>query len=244
MGRGASGLLCQDPRPSRPHPPYPPRRVTRAPRTSRASWQETASTAPTPSSQHVAAAVAFPYSDGGRRIRSAPCAGAPVTIGDFGCAGGANEMAPMALAIDTLRKRTSHRSRSFTPISRRTISARCSRSSPVPRATRPDGRTSTRGDRTHAVRTVAAGASTADRMVRHHAPLAEHRARGRSRSDLPEPGHRPGSGAPAPAVGGRLEPVPDRACPRARRRRRAGPRGGSVTARRPVGGRSIDAADR
>ena len=58
-------------------------------------------------SQHVAAAVAFPYLAAAAESVPLPSAGAPVTIGDFGCAGGANEMAPMALAIDTLRKRTS-----------------------------------------------------------------------------------------------------------------------------------------
>ncbi len=58
-------------------------------------------------SQHVAAAVAFPYLAAAAEAVPLPGAGAPVTIGDLGCAGGANEMAPMALAIDTLRKRTS-----------------------------------------------------------------------------------------------------------------------------------------
>ena len=58
-------------------------------------------------SQHVAAAVAFPYLAAAAESVPLPGAGAAVTIGDFGCAGGANEMAPMALAIDTLRKRTS-----------------------------------------------------------------------------------------------------------------------------------------
>ena len=55
--------------------------------------------------QHVAAEVAYPY-----LIRAAgeipgPQSSVPAVIGDFGCAGGANEMEPMGLAIDGLRSR-------------------------------------------------------------------------------------------------------------------------------------------
>ena len=57
-------------------------------------------------SQHVAAAVAYPYLTAAADSVPLPAGGVPMTIGDFGCAGGANEMTPMAMAIDTLRERT------------------------------------------------------------------------------------------------------------------------------------------
>ena len=57
-------------------------------------------------SQHVAAAVAYPYLTAAAESVPLPAGGVPMTIGDFGCAGGANEMTPMAMAIDTLRERT------------------------------------------------------------------------------------------------------------------------------------------
>jgi len=54
--------------------------------------------------QHAAASVAYPYLEAAVAALPVP-AGRPVVIGDFGCAGGANEMAPMALAIDGVRRR-------------------------------------------------------------------------------------------------------------------------------------------
>jgi len=53
--------------------------------------------------QHVAAAVAFPYLSAA--AAAVPISSAPVMIADLGCAGGANEMEPMALAIDALHGR-------------------------------------------------------------------------------------------------------------------------------------------
>jgi hypothetical protein len=53
--------------------------------------------------QHVAAAVAYRYLSAA--AEAVPISPATVTIGDLGCAGGANEMEPMALAIDALRTR-------------------------------------------------------------------------------------------------------------------------------------------
>jgi hypothetical protein len=53
--------------------------------------------------QHVAAAVAYPYLTAA--AQAVPLSPTPVTIGDLGCAGGANEMEPMALAVDALRAR-------------------------------------------------------------------------------------------------------------------------------------------
>lgn len=55
--------------------------------------------------QHAAASVAYPYLRAAAEEVPAPPAGSPLTIGDFGCAGGANEMEPMGLAIDALRRR-------------------------------------------------------------------------------------------------------------------------------------------
>jgi hypothetical protein len=52
--------------------------------------------------QHAAASVAYPYLTAAAQQIPAPSL---VTVGDFGCAGGANEMEPMALAVDTLRSR-------------------------------------------------------------------------------------------------------------------------------------------
>jgi hypothetical protein len=52
--------------------------------------------------QHAAASVAYPYLTAA--AQEVPT-DSPVTVGDFGCAGGANEMEPMALAVDTLRNR-------------------------------------------------------------------------------------------------------------------------------------------
>jgi hypothetical protein len=54
--------------------------------------------------QHAAASVAYPFLEAAAS-EVPPAAGRPLTIGDFGCAGGANEMAPMALAIDGIRRR-------------------------------------------------------------------------------------------------------------------------------------------
>jgi hypothetical protein len=55
--------------------------------------------------QHAAASVAYPYLAAAAGDAAAPVDGSPFTIGDFGCAGGANEMEPMALAIDGVRRR-------------------------------------------------------------------------------------------------------------------------------------------
>ena len=56
--------------------------------------------------QHVAAAVAYPYLE--RASADVPIEPArPIVIADLGCAGGANEMEPMARAIDVLRRRDS-----------------------------------------------------------------------------------------------------------------------------------------
>jgi hypothetical protein len=53
--------------------------------------------------QHVAAAVAYPYL--AAAAAAIPTSPSPLTIGDLGCAGGANEMEPMALAVGSLRGR-------------------------------------------------------------------------------------------------------------------------------------------
>jgi SAM dependent carboxyl methyltransferase len=53
--------------------------------------------------QHAAASVAYPYL--AAAAEEIPAAAALVTVSDMGCAGGANEMEPMALAVDTLRRR-------------------------------------------------------------------------------------------------------------------------------------------
>ncbi len=55
--------------------------------------------------QHAAASVAYPYLAAAAADVAVPSDGSPLTIGDFGCAGGANEMEPMALAVDGLRSR-------------------------------------------------------------------------------------------------------------------------------------------
>ena len=55
--------------------------------------------------QHAAASVAYPYLEAAAGAVPAPLARTPFTIGDFGCAGGANEMEPMAGAVATLRHR-------------------------------------------------------------------------------------------------------------------------------------------
>lgn len=53
--------------------------------------------------QHVAAAPGFPFlKRAARQIPIAP----PVVIGDFGCAGGRNELEPMRIAIAAVRKRS------------------------------------------------------------------------------------------------------------------------------------------
>ena len=54
------------------------------------------------SSQHVAAAPGFPILE--RAARAVPVQ-QPLVIGDFGCAGGRNELEPMRIAIRTLRER-------------------------------------------------------------------------------------------------------------------------------------------
>jgi hypothetical protein len=56
--------------------------------------------------QHAAASVAYPYLSEAAAEVPVPTDGTPLTIGDFGCAGGANEMEPMALAIDVVRDRS------------------------------------------------------------------------------------------------------------------------------------------
>jgi hypothetical protein len=53
--------------------------------------------------QHVASAVAYPYLTAA--AHAVPVSPTPLTIGDLGCAGGANEMEPMALVVETLRGR-------------------------------------------------------------------------------------------------------------------------------------------
>jgi hypothetical protein len=55
--------------------------------------------------QRAAAAPAFPFLERAAAEVPLPPPPAPLFIGDFGCAGGANEMQPMALAIAGLRKR-------------------------------------------------------------------------------------------------------------------------------------------
>jgi len=55
--------------------------------------------------QHAAASVAYPYLEAAAGAVPAPDAGTPLTIGDFGCAGGANEMEPMARAVAGFRQR-------------------------------------------------------------------------------------------------------------------------------------------
>jgi hypothetical protein len=55
--------------------------------------------------QHVAAAPGYPLLE--RAATAVPLGSRePAVVGDFGCAGGANEMEPVALAIDTLRRRS------------------------------------------------------------------------------------------------------------------------------------------
>jgi hypothetical protein len=55
--------------------------------------------------QHAAAEVAYPYL--GAAAAEVPLPESPLAavIGDFGCAGGANEMKPMGSAVDGLRAR-------------------------------------------------------------------------------------------------------------------------------------------
>jgi hypothetical protein len=53
--------------------------------------------------QHAAASVAYPFLVAA--AEEIPAAAAVVTVSDMGCAGGANEMEPVALAVDTLRGR-------------------------------------------------------------------------------------------------------------------------------------------
>ena len=55
--------------------------------------------------QHVAAEVAYPYLIRAANEIPGPRSSVAAVIGDFGCAGGANEMEPMGLAIDGLRSR-------------------------------------------------------------------------------------------------------------------------------------------
>ena len=55
--------------------------------------------------QHVAAEVAYPYLIRAAAELPGPASSVAAVIGDFGCAGGANEMEPMGLAIDGLRSR-------------------------------------------------------------------------------------------------------------------------------------------
>jgi hypothetical protein len=53
--------------------------------------------------QHVAAAVAYPYLEAA--AGEIPASSGSLTISDLGCAGGANEMEPMAIAVGTIRRR-------------------------------------------------------------------------------------------------------------------------------------------
>lgn len=55
--------------------------------------------------QHAAAAPGFPMLQHAAAEAPLPANGAALAIGDFGCAGGANEMTPIALAIAGLRAR-------------------------------------------------------------------------------------------------------------------------------------------
>jgi hypothetical protein len=55
--------------------------------------------------QHAAAAPGFPMFERAASEVPLPGGGAPLAIGDFGCAGGANEMTPLALAVAALRRR-------------------------------------------------------------------------------------------------------------------------------------------
>ena len=55
--------------------------------------------------QHVAAAPGFPFLE--RAAREVPILeGTPFVIGDFGCAGGRNELEPLRIAIGAVRERT------------------------------------------------------------------------------------------------------------------------------------------
>ena len=55
--------------------------------------------------QRAAAAPGYPLFERAAAEVPLPSAGEALTIGDFGCAGGANEMAPMTIAIQRLRHR-------------------------------------------------------------------------------------------------------------------------------------------
>ncbi|HET9046190.1 MAG TPA: hypothetical protein VFO33_04475 [Casimicrobiaceae bacterium] len=56
--------------------------------------------------QHASAAPGYPMFERAAAEVPLPRNGDALTIGDFGCAGGANEMTPLSLAIGALRKRT------------------------------------------------------------------------------------------------------------------------------------------
>jgi len=58
--------------------------------------------------QHAAAAVAYPLLAAAAECIPTPVVPTPFAIGDLGCAGGANEVGPMAIAIDSLRARDWH----------------------------------------------------------------------------------------------------------------------------------------
>jgi hypothetical protein len=55
--------------------------------------------------QRAAAAVAYPWLAAAAATVPLPAAPAPALIADIGCAGGANEMEPIGLAVDALRAR-------------------------------------------------------------------------------------------------------------------------------------------
>lgn len=55
--------------------------------------------------QHAAAAPGYPMLERAAAEVPLPAAGAALAIGDFGCAGGANETTPLGLAVAALRKR-------------------------------------------------------------------------------------------------------------------------------------------
>ena len=122
--------------------------------------------------QHVAAAVAYPY----RRPRPTadPESTRPIRIGDLGCAGGANEMEPMARAVVVLRRHDSRRrrSRSSTPTPKNDFAPLFARlddaeSYTTGRAGLPAGR------RADVVRAVVPGADAGARVIRDHVALAQ-----------------------------------------------------------------------
>lgn len=56
--------------------------------------------------QHAAAAVAYPYLQAAAGEAPIPDPPLPFGLGDLGCAGGANEMEPMGLAVEAVRARS------------------------------------------------------------------------------------------------------------------------------------------